>query len=476
MCPPQRDANENVEAAFAQAIKLLQKNGDFADAFHLSQIQLERGSASECKLACIIKNAYESGRLNECADFLVALVEKHPGDADLLNYTAGLLGEMGHRQQSRAFAKRAAARKPFFPSRVRNARLRVLAMQCIATADYRYSPLAGRFFLPGLTNLYTILDPGIAVHRLLVDDLSAAMEAVKYLPKCDVVFNTISDPDYEEPLQNAATLCKVLDLPVFNAPCQVRQMNRASLPAVLHEKSDRLTAAKSVYLPPEKTKNSDITLAMQKNHLGFPVIIRAPGFQGGRHMVLAVDSFEELGEELYRGNGLYIVEFVDVSFQDRRAAECLFYPKYRAFFTNGQLFPIHLFVSNQYEVHKKTADPVHARYPWLLDMEAEYLQDPEHHLPEGLWGELKTAAAAFGLDYFGVDFAVSTRPEDSDRLVLFECNPAMRNKIVLLPEGDRVQRKWRDVTLAAHVALCTKSGVPTWPFALRKGLQFSLGE
>lgn len=474
MPPIQHDANEKIDAAFARAIALLQKDRCFADAFYLGQVQLARSAKSEGQLPAFIKNAYESGLLNECAEFLVALANTHPGDADLLSYTAGLLGEMGQRQQSRAFARMAAARKPFFPSRERKARLRVLAMQCIATADYRYSPFAGRFYMPGITNLSTLLDPGIVVHRLLVDDLSAALQAVKYLPKCDIVFNTISDPDYEESLQNAATLCDVLELPVFNHPCRMREMNRASLPALVHEKSDSITAAKSVYLPPERTKNSDIMSAMQNNHLGFPVIVRAPGFQGGQQMTLVGGGIEDLGEELYRGNGLYIIEFIDVSFRDRRSAGCAFYPKYRAFFANGRLFPIHLLVSDQYEVHRKTSLLVHARHPWLLDMEAEFLHDPKRHLPEGLWDELEAAVSSFGLDYVGVDFAVSTRPEDFGRLVLFECNPAMNNRIALLPDGDRVQRQWHDVTLAAHEALCAKSGVAAWPFVLKKGLIFSL--
>ena len=475
MCPAQHGTNENMDAAFARVIQLMQKGRHFVDAFYMGRAQLERSSHFDGKLPDFIRNAYEAGLMGECLEFLVSLVDNHPGDADLLTYTAGLLGEMGQRQQSRAFAKMAAARKPFFPSRVKNAKLHVLAMQCIATADYRYSPLGGRFYLPGLTNLYTLLDPGIAVHRLLVDDLPAALEAVKCLPKCDIVFNTISDPDYEESLQNAAILCDALELPVFNHPRRVREMNRAALPAVLHGKSGRLMAAKSIYLPPERAKNSDITTAMRKNRLDFPVILRAPGFQGGRHMALVQgeSDIEELGDELYRGDGLYVIEFVDVSFQDPRAIGCWFYPKYRAFFANGQLFPIHLFVSNQYEVHKKTSNLVRARHPWLLDMETEFVQDPERHLPEGLWDELKAAISSFGLEYVGVDFAVSTRPEDFGKLVLFECNPAMSNRIVLLPEGGRIQRQWHDVTLAAHIALCAKSGVAAWPFALKKGLLLS---
>ncbi len=466
-------ANDRIDAALTQTIRLLQKNRHFTDAFYLGRLQLERSGQSEGKLSGFIRDAYEAGLLDECVEFLVALADTHPTDANLLNYTAGLLGETGQKQKSRAFAKAAAAQKPFFPSGVRNAKLHLLSMQCIATADYKYSPPGGRFYFPGITNLPTLLDPRIAVHRLLVDDLPAALEAVKCLPKCDLVFNAISDPDYEEALQNAATLSETLGQPVFNPPQRVRAMNRVSLPMVAHEKSDRILAAKTLFLPPGRTTNSDIALAMQHDHLRFPVIIRAPGFQGGRHMQLILADTEELGDDLYRDDGLYVIEYVDVSFQDHRANGCVFYPKYRAFFANGQLFPIHLFVSDHYEVHKKTSGLIQARYPWLLDMETEFVHDPARHLPEGLWDELKKATSSFGLDYFGMDFAVSRRQEDCDKLVLFECNPAMSNRIVLLPEGSPVQRQWHDVTLAAHAGLCAKSGVAEWPFALKKGLLLS---
>ncbi|MCD8352548.1 MAG: hypothetical protein LUC93_18240 [Planctomycetaceae bacterium] len=476
MGPTQHDAREESDADLTQAIRHAQKNQQFAEAYRLGKTQLERIPQSESKLAGFIKNAHDAGLLDECADFLVDLAEQHSDDADLLNYTAGLLGEMGQHQQSRALAIRAAARRPFFPSRTKNIKLHVLALQCIATGDYRYSPLSARFYFPGITDLYTLLDPAIAVHRLLVDDLSAAVEAVQSLPQCDIVLNTISDPDYEQSLHNAATICDALGLPVFNSPRQVRKLNRASLPAVVHGKSDKLMSARSVYLPPGRTKNSDISATMENEKLAFPVIIRASGFQGGQHMKRIDNDIKELGVELYRGNGVYIIELIDVSFQDPRATGCLFYPKYRAFFANGQLFPMHLLVSDQYEVHKKTSDPVRTRHPWLLDMEAEYVQDPEQHLPQGLWAALKTGMSSFGLDYCGVDFAVSTRPEDCGKLVLFECNAAMANRIGVLPEGSQIQRQWHDVTQAAHMALCTKSGVKPWPFVLKKGLLLSLGK
>ncbi len=469
----QYNVHNKPDTAITQSIHRLEKNRQFADAYQLAKTHLERNSGTESVLAGFIRNAHEAGLLDDCAAFLVGLADSRPEDAGFLNYTAGLLGGMGRARESRDVARRAAALRPFFPSSVKNARLTVLALQCIATGDYRYSPVSARFYLPGITNLYTLLDPKIAVHRLLVDDLPAAMDAVRDAPKCDIVFNTISDPDYEEALANAATLCDALGLPVFNPPREVRRLNRTSLPCVVHKTSTRLTAARSVFLPPERAEDEDIAAAMRDNHFDYPVIVRASGFQGGQHMTRLTDDGGSIGQDLYRGNGLYVIEFIDVSFAD--PSGCRFYPKYRAFYANNELFPMHLLVSDQYEVHKKTSDPVRARHPWLLDMETDFVRDPARHLPPGLWQELKAAIASVGLDYCGVDFAVSARAEDCGKLVLFECNAAMANRIGVLPDGGPIQRQWHSLTEAAHLALCLKSGVPAWPFALKKGLLFSLG-
>ncbi|MCD8141313.1 MAG: hypothetical protein LUE17_16385 [Planctomycetaceae bacterium] len=213
-----QDDDQESAPALLQAIRELEKNRQSADAFFAGKALLEHSPRSDGLLAGCIRNAHEAGLLDECAAFLIACAEKHPDDAELLNYTAGLLGGMGRSRESRDFAIKAAARRPFFPATKKNARMHVLAMQCIATGDYRYSPLSARFYFPGITDLYTLLDPIIAVHRLLVDDLPAALDAATNLPHCDIVLNTISDPDYAEALHNAAVLCDSLGLPVFNPP------------------------------------------------------------------------------------------------------------------------------------------------------------------------------------------------------------------------------------------------------------------
>lgn len=461
------DTRGKTDAALALASRCLRRERHFAEAFHILRLLLERGATQPGLVGEFVGCAHEAGMTAACADLLASLAVERPGDAELPNYAAGLFGAMGDKEQGRRFAAMAAARKPFFPAARKNAGLRLLVLQCAATGDYRYSSRSKRFFMPGISDLYTLLDPRVACHRLLVDDLPAALAAIDSLPPCDLVFNAVSDPDYGKSLDNAAAVCQKAGLPVFNDPRRVRALNRASFPGLANGCAG-VMAAQSLRLPPDAATDAAVAAAVRDNGLDYPVIVRAPGFQGGMHMSL-VGGREGPGGDLYRGNGLYVIEFVDVAFRDDRAPDTPLYPKYRAFYVNGELYPMHLFVADQYEVHKKTSDPVHARHPWLLEMEASFLEDPRRHLPEGRWDELRAAMASFGVDYFGVDFAVSSRPRDGGRLVLFECNPSMRNWLTLLPEGDRVQRKWRDVTLAAHIALCERAGIAPWPFVLKNG-------
>jgi hypothetical protein len=339
----------------------------------------------------------------------------------------------------------------------------------MASGDYRYSIRTKRFHMPGISDLYILLDPDIACHRLLVDSIDSALRVINEFTYYDLVFNAISDPDMKKPLRNASIICEHFDKPIINPPDKILKLNRFSLHKELFKKG-KVIAAKSIYLEPDKASTVEIIDCLDENRLTPPVIIRAAGFQGGQQMRLMEDmDIEKYTKDLYLGNGLYIIEFIDVSFLDERALDIPLYPKYRAMYVNGELIPIHLFISNQYEVHLKTSRPLLEKYPWFHDIEKSYLNDPDSHFTKGQWQHLHNVLHSLGLDYVGVDFAPSSRPDDQGKLVIFECNPSMLNWLTTLPEGDRVQQKWKEVTLAAHYCFCKKANIEPWEFVIKKG-------
>jgi len=441
--------NKSLEAALSIALN----SGRSKDSFWLSRLLLERKVYKRHIFEAYINQLSNVGLKKEHVDFLAIVAQELPNDFFLHNVTAGLYGSLNMRDLSQQFATKAAAIKPLSPSRILSkSNMNVLVLQTISSGGYRYIPKSNRFLMPGINELYTFFDPHIKCHRLLVDSLDGVFKALGALPPIDIVFNSISDPDMTAALLKASVVCKYLNKPVINEPSKVIELARSTL----HIKcinSEGVMAAKAIYLPPEQTDESHIRTAMSKYDIKLPAIIRAAGFQGGQHMVLACDIKQDTNH-LYRGNGLYIIEFIDVSFKHLHDQEGIFYPKYRAMFVGNKLIPVHLFVSDQYEVHRKTSYGMLDKFPWINDMEEDYIMNPAAHFPCGKWEQLEKKIASFGLEFVGVDFALSSRPGDGHKIMIFECNPSMRNRLTYLPEGNRVQKNgmkqlWRPIIVFA---------------------------
>jgi hypothetical protein len=83
----------------------------------------------------------------------------------------------------------------------------------------------------------------------------------------------------------------------------------------------------------------------------FPLLVRSPGHQGGRHFelvnepdALAAASARLPGDELFA-----------IAFADTRSADG-FTRKYRVLFIDGRIYPVHLAVSIDWKVHYFSAD------------------------------------------------------------------------------------------------------------------------
>src|SRR5690554_6290801 len=112
---------------------------------------------------------------------------------------------------------------------------------------------------------------------------------------------------------------------------------------------------------------------------------------------------------------------------------------------NGKLRPIHNYTGDGFNVHFKDSGRLLEQHPWLAEKEADYHRSPEKHFGGTLWTDLEAMLSSIDLNYVGVDFAPATAPEEDGKLVVFEINPAMRNKTTTLPAGDRVQQAWTEV-------------------------------
>jgi hypothetical protein len=101
--------------------------------------------------------------------------------------------------------------------------------------------------------------------------------------------------------------------------------------------------------------------------------------------------------------------------------------KYRVMFIDGQLYPLHLAISAHWKVHYFSADM--AENAAYRDEERRFLADMPRILGANAMRALQEICTTLGLEYAGIDFALS--PEGS--ILLFEANATM---VVFPPNPD----------------------------------------
>ena len=251
--------------------------------------------------------------------------------------------------------------------------------------------------------------------RFLLDDhvfetsvlVVEAQSSQAMLPDHDLIFNAVGDAD----LCSAALdeVDKVLGrsrAPVVNRPQAVRLTGRA-------QNAGRLGALKDVRAPTiRQVARQDLTSAAAG--MRFPVLIRSLGFHTGRHFLLvpSLHDLERSAADL-PGAELLLLEYLNAKGKDGR------WRKYRAMLVGGELFPLHLAVSNTWKVHYFTADM--ADRPDHRAEEALFLNDMASAIGARAHCALERLSKCLELDYGGVDFAVGKDGE----LLVFEANATM---------------------------------------------------
>ena len=304
---------------------------------------------------------------------------------------------------------------------------RALMLQSIVTLPYRgiaepVSILLLQSIQAGNALLQRLLDDRIFVtHVLLVEFYQPGTP----LPPHDVVFNAIGDADIRgEALAASRAVLARTDAPLLNAPqavlatARVGNSNRfAGIPGI--------RTARTVCMPHSVIASSDAVSALASHGLGFPLLLRAPGFHMGKHFVRVEGSGElretvsELVEILGKTgsvdpeNGLLAMEFLD-----GRGHDGLF-RKYRVLFVDGEMLPVHLAACEDWKIHYFSAQL--AQHPERRAEDARFLAEMPAVLGSGVMRALAAIRDTLALDYAGVDFGV----DREGNLLLYEANANM---------------------------------------------------
>lgn len=224
------------------------------------------------------------------------------------------------------------------------------------------------------------------------------------LPPHHAVFNTISDADRNTAaLERARRIVARTTVPVINSPYAILATARTAL-------KQRLADVADVVVP--------ITSAFARNgrlpDVGWPLLLRAPGFHSGQHFV-RVERPDDLTAALAQLPGDTLLAIQALPAQSRDGL----FRKYRMMIVDGKLYPMHAAISNHWKVHYFSAEMV--RHPERRAEDEAFLASPGNVLGERAVRALDAIRARLELDYGGIDFAL-----DADgRVLVFEANATM---------------------------------------------------
>lgn len=228
------------------------------------------------------------------------------------------------------------------------------------------------------------------------------------LPPHEMIVNAIGDADLcAAALEAAERIVRRSAAKVINPPDRVSATGRRS-------NAHRLGAIQDVIAP-------RIATLSKAADLGFPLLLRAPGYYTGQFFV-RVETPQALAAaaaSLPNADPLAI-QYLDARGPDGMAR------KYRVMFIGGTLYPLHLAVSADWKVHYFAAS-MQENAAFRAE-ECRFLKDMDAVVGERAMTALRRIQATLGLDYAGIDFALA--PDGS--LLLFEANATM----AIIPPGD----------------------------------------
>ena len=264
--------------------------------------------------------------------------------------------------------------------------------------------------------LFSLGSGNVQLERLLDDRTYATTKLVvelfdpkRALPKHDILICGIGDA--ESCAQALADAERLLDgkrqRAVINHPEKVMETTRLA-------NAERLRNLPGVITPRTLLVSRERLDRVDSEGFSFPLLLRSPGHHTGHNFVLVEtkDDLTEAAADL-PGDELYVIEYVDVRGDDGMMR------KYRVMFVDGKLYPLHLAISPNWKVHYFSADM--RDNPGHRDEDQRFLENMPDVLGPAAVEALQRIAQTVGLDYAGIDFALTR----SGAILVFETNATM---------------------------------------------------
>jgi glutathione synthase/RimK-type ligase-like ATP-grasp enzyme len=342
----------------------------------------------------------------EAREHYEAVLRIHPDHAEAHQGLGAVLSDLGDRVTARHHFQRGFRDHAISTLAYRGTRPPVALLQLVSSGGGNIPTTA-------------VLDDCTFLITMIVADY---LDPKAALPPHQLIFNAIGDADLCAPaLEAAAALVARTTAPVINDPRAVMKTGRI-------DNALRLGDLRGVVTPKTRAVRREVLAGpggvaeVTRLGVGFPLLLRSPGYHTGRNFVfVACESELAAAAAGLPGEELLVIEYLDARGGDGNAR------KYRVMMIGGEIYPLHLAISRNWKVHYFTSDM--AEKPDHRSEEALFLRDMRAALGDVAMSALEGIRDALGLDYAGVDFGLAP----SGDLLLFEANATM---VIAVPDGD----------------------------------------
>jgi len=342
-------------------------------------------------------------------------------DADAWLNLSAIALRTGRNEEAKQLLRHAARTRPLEGGAKHKPGSLILRPRCIDAANYCAVRKKGIFKTKYKGGHFSLKDifPGRKGNMMIANLIGGDPSPLYAAPRPDVFLNSIACADQSRASLRA--VARYLDdnpsLPVINHPDAVaattRDMNYrrlANIEGSVFPKTIRVPLDLPVGSIMDEIANVGISL---------PLIIRTTGQQTGRSLHFCTTT-EEAKVALYTLGSIgeaYVIAYADV-----RRPDGLFH-KARAFFINGEIYPVAWLTNDLWQIHSGDRYRVMAGRPESQIEEQRYLNDPETACGTTAWAALREVAKRMDLDFAGIDFSILP----SGELFIFEANAAMRH-------------------------------------------------
>ncbi len=321
-----------------------------------------------------------------------------PGEAVASQTLAEIFERRGDTKAAAALLDDAYARQSLFLEAAPNGRLTVLVLSTRSAGNIPH-----RFLLPA--DRYT---------RLLWYMEHARDEQVAALPRYDVVFNAIGDPDLASPSAEAVRrFLERCDRPVLNLPGAVARTAR-SLALVTLGGLDDVVVPPAARIARGRLQRLGLRRAIAEAGFEPPLLVRPAGSHGGKGLTRALTWPEvEAAAAAVSDQDIYVT-----AYRDYRSPDGL-YRKGRVIFVDRRPHPYHWAGSDHWMVHYEASRA--GEDPQRRAEEMRFLQDPADFLGPRAWAAIGRIGERLDLDFCGLDFGILP----GGRVLVFEANATM---------------------------------------------------